>query len=72
MTYTLIEKIELLQEQLDRGFRNKWMADIVLELIEGYRRQAYLKDTQNLSPNNHHYLPTEKVGCEVLYGIHNL
>ena len=54
MAYTLIDKIDILQEQLDRGFRDKWMADIVLDVIDEYRRQLWQNDTQQYAPNNHH------------------
>ena len=54
MAYTLIDKIDILQEQLDRGFRDKWVADIALDVIDEYRRQLWQNDTQQYAPNNHH------------------
>ena len=55
MAYTLIDKIDILQEQLDRGFRDKWVADIALDIIDEYRRQLWQNDTQQYAPNNHHH-----------------
>ena len=63
MAYTLIDKIDILQEQLDRGFRDKWMADIVLDVIDEYRRQLWQNDTQQYAPiNDHPFVVVENDG----------